>query len=334
MIQKSLLALVVIYSSISYIGECTVTLPNPSKLCNLFKDGMRIRKPGSCTEYIECFNSTSTAYSCPPNQQFDRKKQSCVSSGDLTDSDDYCRNRCKGIDGKWISDPASCQGYLYCNAGQDLQGYCDDGYVFNEAKSICDFEDSLQCNIVPEICDLVANNMQYRDETDCNKYYKCSKGKSVSMKCTKNAHYNVQMGSCGQQWLDNSCIPEFSCGTDKKIWKGFHSDGATCRGYFYCRDFGTVRDLSPTFAQCPVGTFFSQAAQACVNPLQSDCKYNRCQGRGNMFVQTNEDDCRNYIVCENDVEVKRQRCSGDKFFDEKSQACVKFMIAYSCCDGR
>ncbi|XP_054734753.1 peritrophin-44-like [Anastrepha obliqua] len=332
--QKSLLSLFVIFCCLYGFVESDTILPDPAGLCSLFQDGTRIRKPGSCTEYIHCANSTGITYSCPSTQKFDRSKQSCVLEANLSDTDDYCRNRCEGIDGKWITDPASCKGYLYCKSGQSFQGYCPSDYVFNEKDAICDFADNYNCNVVPEICDLVPNGMQYRDTTDCNKYYTCTKGVSVSTTCTKNTHYNVQTKSCGQQWLDSSCIPTFTCGTNTKILTGFQSDGATCRGYFYCRDLGTERDLEPGYGQCPEGTFFHQSTQACIDPLKSDCAYNRCQGRNITYVQTNNDNCRNFILCENGVATKTQRCSGDKFFDEKMQACVTNIVSYDCCDGK
>ncbi|XP_017474424.1 PREDICTED: peritrophin-44 [Rhagoletis zephyria] len=332
--RKSLMRVILTFFCLYDLTQCNTILPDPAELCSLFEDGTRIRKPGSCTEYILCANSMGTTYSCPSNQKFDRAKQGCVLETNLTDTDDYCRNRCEGIDGKWITDPASCKGYLYCREGQPIQGYCENDYVFNENDAMCDFAENLSCNVVHEICDLVPEGTLYRNTADCSKYYKCTKGKSVSTSCARNTHYNVQTKTCGKQWLDDACVPTFSCGTSSRILKGFQSDGVTCRGYFYCRDFGTVRDLEPNYGRCPEGTFYDQTALACIDPLDSDCSYNRCQGRGNSYVQTNEDDCRNYIVCENGVEVKRQRCSGDQFFDEKMQVCVKSIVSYKCCDGK
>lgn len=328
MVKKSLVILHLLFYYLNEFGVCVTTLPDPIKLCSLFKDGIRLRKPGSCTQYIHCSNSTGIIYSCPSLQKFDRNAQSCVLESKLSDVDNYCRNRCLNINGKWVTDPATCKGYLYCKNGQPMQGYCENGYYFNEAKSLCDFENVKFCNILPEICDLVPDGTSYRNSTDCKSYFICKNGKSVSQNCSK--YYNAQTNACGSKLPNYPCAPKYEC----KNRKGIFSDGVSCRGYFYCRDFGKENDLDPIFGQCPVGTLFDQTTQSCTDPIESDCSFDRCQGRNDMDVQTNDDNCRSYITCKNGERIEKKRCSGDKFFDEKSQTCVHAIITYKSCDGK
>ncbi|XP_011179912.1 peritrophin-44 [Zeugodacus cucurbitae] len=333
MLKKSLLLLSLIFCYLHDYGLCVTTLPDPTELCGFFKDGIRLRKPGSCTEYIHCSNSTGVIYSCPSPQKFDRKAQRCVLESNLSDVDDYCRNRCLNINDKWVTDPATCKGYFYCKNGQPIQGYCTNGYYFNEAKSMCDFENVKLCNIVPEICDLVPDGTKYRSSTNCNSYYICNNGKSQSKTCPN--YYNLQTESCVKNLPDYPCVPKFKCsssisGTKRK---GFFTDGISCRGYFLCRDFGKEEDLEPLFLQCPVGKLFDGKTQSCTEPYESDCKFDRCQGQGDRLVQTNDDNCRSYITCRNGEKINTKRCSGDKFFDEKLQACVYTIISYKSCDG-
>ncbi|XP_073836766.1 peritrophin-44-like [Musca autumnalis] len=300
-------------------------------LCRLFKDHTLISVPGSCDEYIECHTSgEATIHHCGSSKSFDVSSQKCVDM--KSSSNTLCHNRCEGKNGVWVADPTNCHGYFYCLNGEPHWGPCPDSMHFSEKQQMCVYTKTSECIDVSSICELVPDKTQFRDEKDCGYYYECSKGVQSRKACSKK-FYDVQAQKCVEK-SEVVCnahpIPDGICSKNKN--KPYKSDQATCRGYFYCRDLGIVDDLEPLWGQCPEGKFFSEADQACVNPVDIKCEYNRCDGRGNQMVSSANNNCHNYIICQDGAPVEEKTCIRDYFFDEQYQACVPDIIYYECCD--
>ncbi|XP_061398602.1 peritrophin-44-like, partial [Musca vetustissima] len=210
-------------------------------------------------------------------------------------------------------------------------GPCPTGMHFDEKLQMCVYTKTSSCVDVSSICELVPDKTKFRNEKDCAKYYECSKNLPSAKSCTKQ-FYDVQAEKCVDKSLvvcNAHPIPDKIC---NKVKNAYKADEATCRGYFYCRDLGIVEDLEPIWGQCPEGTFFSEAKQACVNPIDVKCDYNRCDGRGNLMVTSGKNNCHNYVICKDGAPVEDKECIRDYFFDEKYQACVPDIIYYECCD--
>lgn len=304
-------------------------------LCRLFPNGTTLRMPGSCNEYIECTSGEGEVYNCITPKSFDVQKRSCVETFDSTS---LCGNRCEGINGKWVANPTNCHGYFYCQNGVALPGHCEGDMHFDEAKQMCVYTASSLCVDVSHICEIAPDKMKFRDETDCSKYYECAKQAHSRKSCAKNTYFNVEKQACvdkNTMTCNNHPIPSGICIVSKKPYTGFRSDQATCRGYFYCANLGIVEDLEPVWGQCPEGKFFSQDHQACVDPVDAKCDFNRCEGRGNRMVASglaNKNNCHNYLVCEDGFVKQEVTCPRDYFFNEEYQACVAEIIEYNCCD--
>ncbi|XP_059216338.1 peritrophin-44 [Stomoxys calcitrans] len=299
-------------------------------LCRLFKDNMKISVPGSCNKYIQCqSDGMGEVLSCP--NTFDVKGQTCV---DTVSSNTLCNNRCEGKSGVWVADPTTCHGFFYCANSVPYWSHCADGLHFDENSQMCIHETSSSCVDVANICHLVPDKTKFRDETNCASYYECSSNKHSRKSCSKT-YFDVQTQACVDK-AKVACtahpIPSGLCLVKKKPFVGYKSDQATCRGFFYCKDLGAVEDLEPIWSQCPVGKFFSEDAQGCVNPVNAKCAYNRCEGRGDLMVSSANNNCHNYLICENGFVAEERTCAKDYFFDEMYQACVPDIIYYECCD--
>lgn len=301
-----------------------------ANMCRLFKQGTKIRVPGKCDEYMVCNGTTAQFLKCDKGYKYDGKNEKCVATLDTTS---LCDNRCNGVaDGQWKSDPTNCRGYYYCLNGQAYAGHCGIEYHFDETKQMCVYTKNSACVDVNAICELIPDGTKFPDEKDCTKYYECKKGKQTASTC-KSTYFSIDDAACKEKTTVRcNAHPKVSCKNTKGIIVGLVSDGATCRGYFNCADKGKVEDIDPIWYQCPEGTFFSQAEKKCVHPVDAVCDYNRCEGRGNMLVNSGKNNCRNYLVCENDFVVKEVTCEHDFFFDEITQACSQKTIYYKCCD--
>ncbi|XP_030372021.1 peritrophin-48 [Scaptodrosophila lebanonensis] len=323
------------------IGLFLLLLPEPSlasadflTLCRLFKDGTLIRYPGSCDLYIKCNDGEGTYHRCENPLVFNGNTGKCETA--TTANSVHCSNRCEGLDGVWKAYPTDCRHYYYCSNGEALFGGCGEGLHFDEASQSCVYEEQSSCVEFPNICEALPKT-NFRDETDCSKYYECSlSGNPKSKACGKTVPYF--------QWTSGACALKKNvpctahpksgiCGTAKKPLTGYQADGGSCRGYFNCANLGIVEDLDPVWYQCPEGTFFDSTRKTCAEPTSVVCTHNRCEGRGTMLVTSSVDDCHSYYRCENGTEVAKVMCERDMFFDERIQACTFTFIEDKCCDG-
>lgn len=289
--------------------------------------------PGSCGQYIECqTGGKGEVYSCAsPSIAFDVKSQACTQK---LDSSSTCANRCEGKNAVWAADPTNCHGFFYCIDGIPYAGHCYEGMHFDESTQMCVTTTTSSCVDVSSICELVPDKTKFRDETDCSAYYECS-SKKLSRKSCSKTYFDVEAQACVDKTKVQCTahpIPANICIESKKPFVGLKADQATCRGFFNCLNLGTVEDLEPRWGQCPEGTFFSQADQACINPIDVKCEYNRCDGRGNRMVSSHKNNCHDYLICEDGFVVAEKTCPYDYFFDELYQACVPDIIYYNCCD--
>jgi hypothetical protein len=54
-------------------------------------------------------------------------------------------NLCEGLSNIFVNDPTSCAAYFFCANGQSIGGSCGEGFFFNEAEQLCDFEKNVPC---------------------------------------------------------------------------------------------------------------------------------------------------------------------------------------------
>ncbi|EDV96594.1 GH16338 [Drosophila grimshawi] len=303
-------------------------------MCSLFKNGTLVRKPASCDEYIECKGDMGVLHTCDDSFVFDTSSKKCVKA--TASNTNNCANPCEGKDDMWVADPTDCNYYFYCRNGEPLSGHCEESQHFNEATQSCEYKDDSLCVYVANICELVPDKTKFRQEDDCNEYYECKSGKHSLKTCASTKYFDVESGSCvDKSKVDcNAHSKKNVCLSKTKPLKGFQPDKATCRGYFYCNDFGSVHDVSPSWYQCQEGYFFDETTKKCDIASEVVCTYNRCEGRGSMLVTSSNNNCHNYIVCENNVQVGEYTCHWDYFFDESVQACTSKIIYDGCCDGR
>ncbi|XP_017059510.1 peritrophin-44 [Drosophila ficusphila] len=306
------------------------------ELCRLFQNGTQIRKPGTCDQYIQCYDGEGTLLTCPTGKSFDPNQKQCVDT--LDNSHKYCGNRCEGLDGEWVADPTECHKYFYCKSGVPLEGKCPDGQHFEESSQSCLYGVDSQCVDVNNICELVAKKTKFRNETDCSYYNECDSSENHAAKSCSTSkallYFDVETGSCVQpNKVECSAHSKVNvCGIYKEVT--FKSDQATCRGYFVCKALYPVADLDPTWQQCPEGYFFDEASQSCDKATSVVCTHNRCDGRGTRIVTSSSNDCHNYIRCVDNKEVVEETCHFDHFFDETLEACTSKIIYDKCCDGR
>ncbi|XP_062133696.1 peritrophin-44 [Drosophila sulfurigaster albostrigata] len=337
MLSRSTIAIFLL-AIVCVVQPSSGAVNNYAELCRLFKNGTLVRKPGSCSEYIECINYAGTMKKCSNDLVFNASSGKCEAA--TAANSVYCGNLCEGLNGLWVADPTDCQNYFYCDNGKSLAGHCPGSQHFDEANQMCQYGVDSLCVDVANICHLVPDKTKFRQENDCNEYYECKSGSHSLSSCSSTQYFDVESASCKAKYLvsctahskKNVCL-KTSLSSSTPI-TGYVADGATCRGYFYCGNYGTVHDVDPVWSQCPEGLFYDDAAKKCNIATEVVCTYNRCDGRGTMLVASSSNNCHNFIRCVDGVATEEQTCDWDYFFHEPSQACTSTIIYDGCCDGR
>ncbi|XP_055905707.1 peritrophin-44-like [Eupeodes corollae] len=326
--------LVNVFTIILFTTLITVTFAKYDELCARVVDGMKFREPGNCQAFVTCKNGTGTVTACPEGELYDKDKKKCAKSV----SDSYCKEKCKNKNGRWLSDPANCFGYIYCQSGVGIKGTCSDGYHFDESAQMCVFPSDSECKDISDFCGILPSSSSFSDPSNCNKYYKCSKSSVQKLTtCSSGLYYDIASEKCKSMYevpCKKHPIPSNVCGKDSKpIYDKFVEDKVSCRGYYYCAYKGErLSDKKPSWYQCAEGLFFNEKLQACADPTESTCKHNRCEGRGDLKVISEIWGCRDYLACENGSVKETRKCPKDMFFDEKLQACTLNETFYPVCD--
>ncbi|XP_067643869.1 peritrophin-44-like [Eurosta solidaginis] len=320
--------------------HCAEVLSADKDICRYFKNGAQLRKPGYCTIGIKCENSKSKDFlTCDSNMFYDRNMMKCVKS--TTDS--YCSSPCTTKTNGFVEDPKNCLGWYKCSGKTLLSsGYCESYLVFNRAAQMCDYPEKLTCKATYEVCDVAPNAMSFQyDDDDCATYRECVKSKTgattlQTKSCESGKYFDRSTGACISKDLIN-CVkhpyPDKVCGTTKLALRNrFVGDGATCRGYFYCKDMGVgIPDPAPQWGQCPATTFFDPTEMACLSRNYVKCTENRCDGRENGYELSLKVGCRHYLVCKDNRTVEERYCGHDMWFDTTTEKCTANKKSYAAC---
>ncbi|XP_017121482.1 peritrophin-44 [Drosophila elegans] len=305
-------------------------------ICRLFSNNTVIRDPDSCSQSITCIDHVSHYSTCSGSTPFfDKDTGKCVKS--LSSSTSSCSISCKGVATHFLADPKSCYGYYYC-ADQEtpLYGSCPPETHFNATTQTCTRLYESNCTTSSfEYCSIVKNSVNFDNLAGCNQYHVCEKGVLKDKTCASASYYQASTGTCVAKALvdcDAHPLPTNVCGKASKPTENkFVSDGATCRGYFFCaKQKDGTPDPNPAWNQCPQDRFFDQSNQKCNYPNSVKCTADRCDGRSPTFVLSSTPGCRNYLVCSGGVTLQEKSC-GNYFFDEDLGGCVPNVKTYTAC---
>lgn len=322
----------------------TWNLVADENVCSLFPNGAKLRKPGSCTEWIICQDGKST----PATDSCTGGKLTTLSGTCGSPKDDYCTDECKAKSPTWISGNRNCHDWIKCDGSKVLlSGTCPSGQVFDAAQQKCYYpKDDYVCDKEYKICDIAAygEKNKFWDKDNCHKYFYCnkisSKNENAEQKdgtCPIGQYYDKRAGEClakAQVDCYKHPVPDGVCGTVKLAIRGrFVSDQATCNGYFYCADLGSGNpDPDPHWGECPKSYFFDAKLEACRPRTEVACDEDRCIGRPSGYELAPIPGCQHYLNCENGYTLGAPiKCDDGKYFDVSSEQCVEQERSYTIC---
>ena len=211
-----------------------------------------IANPNNCSEFWGCENGVPTLMSCPGGLYFCSEKNICDWIWDpeckfdcvitktnlvpaakefVSAADPVCPPETGNV--TFIANPNNCSEFWGCDNGEPVLMSCPGGLYFCSEKDICawvwDPECKFDCSIAksknviveekvvpaavptcpPQVDDIVT---YLPDPDDCNRYYECSNGVAVPMRCPDNLYFCSQKNSCDWIW-DPEC--RFDCNMGK-----------------------------------------------------------------------------------------------------------------------
>ncbi|KAH8261310.1 hypothetical protein KR044_006992, partial [Drosophila immigrans] len=325
------------FAALLQLSSQTEYLSSSEDICRLFKDGTVLRQPGYCNRWIVCKDfKTTEGGICDNGLYFHLGKGSCYKS--LESSDTYCNSPCTSKTNGYIGDTFNCANWYYCEKANTLSsGKCEYGMYFDQNKQMCVYPKDTICNAKFELVNIVPTGTKIKDENNCHQYLTTKTGKITSNDCGEGLYYDVATATCIKKSLVQ-CLkvphPEEVCGNKKlAIRNKFVADGATCRGYFYCRDLGSgVPDTAPVWHQCPVQYFFNEDRAACELRFDRKCEEDRCDGRTDGFELAEVLGCQHYIKCVNNAQSGDYlKCDDGMYFDTLTEECTTEVKNYGAC---
>ncbi|XP_017059468.1 peritrophin-44 [Drosophila ficusphila] len=182
------------------------------------------------------------------------------------------------------------------------------------------------------------------DPKSCTGYYYCS-AEEVAMygSCPQDTHFNATTQTCSR-------LHESECTTSSFEYCNIVANGVNfdnllgCNRYHVCTK-GVLKDQTckDSYYQASTGQCVSKALVDCdAHPLPTDVCGTAKKPKSDAFVKDGAT-CRGYFYCAlqadgtPDANPLWHQCPEDRFFDEKSQACVtpnSVKCTEDRCDGR
>ncbi|KAH8372302.1 hypothetical protein KR093_010979, partial [Drosophila rubida] len=325
------------FAALLQLSSQTEYLSSSEDICRLFPDGTKLRKPGYCNRWIVCkdFKSIEGGI-CNEGLYYNLAKNACYKS--MESSDTYCSSPCTSKTNGYVGDTFNCANWYYCEKAKTLSsGKCGDGMYFDQLKQMCVYPKDTVCNAKFELTQIVPTGTKIKDENNCSQYLTTKSGKVTANYCGDGLYYEVASATCIKKSLVQ-CLkvphPDEVCGNKKLAKRNkFVADGATCRGYFYCRDLGSgVPDPTPIWQQCPLQYFFNEERAACEVRTDRKCVEDRCDGRDSGFEVAETPGCQHYIKCVNGAQSgDTLKCPDGMYFDTETEQCTSEVRNYGCC---
>lgn len=94
--------------------------------------------------------------------------------------------------GTFYRDYSSCKGYIACVDGKSYPGICPGEFLFNAAKSACDFPRNVKCDLkCPGF-----QNSAFALPNSCTKYISCTRGQAEYMECLPGTLFDTSLKRC------------------------------------------------------------------------------------------------------------------------------------------
>ncbi|XP_022816847.1 probable chitinase 10 [Spodoptera litura] len=272
---------------------------------------------------------------------------------------------------------SDCSKYYICSNGKKIEMSCEPGTLFDINMQLCNWADEIDCphppsssssttpqklkHVLPNGCpsDFTIHYL-LPHETDCDKFYSCSRGRKILMPCTSGMCFDYTIQRCGNPFLvnctsgsttsvlapipiaddlpsvellPNGCPVNFSYN-----YRIPHE--SDCKLHYHCQfgekiemqcDYGLLYDyrhmacVYPEFAKCYSGEVTTSSNLALVPPADEHTTGCPADVAADLLLD-HESDCAKFYICNHGNKVEMD-CPNGLWFDFVLQYCSwPFMV--------
>ncbi|XP_071953415.1 chondroitin proteoglycan 2-like [Antedon mediterranea] len=222
---------------------------------------------------------------------------------------------------KWKKDgnyrnPESCSSFIQCSGGRLVVQHCPGKLAYNEHTDACDYPGKIKdCRLHSNFC-YRKKDGNYRDPTECKRFYQCAGGEDFIQYCQKGLVYNQYEDRCDYPYNVPEC--RYTQGTDGRFCTnrpdGNYRHPDDCKRFFTC-----VSHIRYVF-RCPLGLFYNQNIGVCDWPFNvPECSCTNCGicSKSSTNLHPHPSDCKKFYQCSNGNILTKSCPSGLVFVASK-----------------
>lgn len=245
------------------------------------------------------------------------------------DDDDDDREECPDEGIKQISHPKSCEKYILCVGGTEIERRCAPGFHFSRSLRGCVKPEIAECEEhervweCPEEDDL-DNLVFIPNKKNCEKYYLCFGGDRIPMSCADGMHWSIDEETCMDEEEANC---EFGDDIEECPDEGIKSISHPydCEQFVLCVEGMRIK------RDCPPGFHFSREFRNCVPADIAGCKDQKLtcpkeDDLDNLVFLPNLEDCSKYYLCFGGDPISLS-CADGLHWSVEEETCLNKKIA-------
>ncbi|KAM8708420.1 hypothetical protein ACLKA7_015399 [Drosophila subpalustris] len=305
-------------------GLCKLSLAAPlaeaTNDCANEVNGVRVKKPGYCSQFYICYNQMAYSQECDLGSYFDPILQACT-----PDAQSECwQNQCiDQSDGTLLASSTSCRNFYMCRNKEVTVESCNAGYYFDAQQKECVIDpDNAHC--WENFC-IDKNDGALPDPDNCSNFYLCYQQRATLQECPEGTYFdktgpNCQPGPCpGPDTTTTTTTESPSTGcdcADGSVNGQLVANENNCRIYFICEN-GVLKP-----EDCLMGNYFDKKYNVCQVDTGKTCADSWTPDCVDGDVTEDAENCNQYYVCQNGI-WQSETCPKGQYFSTDCGYCVE-----------
>lgn len=213
--------------------------------------------------------------------------------------DRFCSNIASG---RFVSNPRSCQHWIFCNEGLATEGQCPGIYYFDESSQMCRYRDFVECNFdaVDVTCSTTDDLETHSHPENCNQYVVCVDGFPRVQNCADGLYWDQANGRCDFPTNVECHIQE----PDRELIYYCEPDTVyVTRHPFECQKFIVCVNGDRRLNRCAENLLFDPKNLRCDLEANVDCVLPEaevdyeCDPTRDLYFAPHPTSCDYYLVC-------------------------------------
>ncbi|XP_050091536.1 uncharacterized protein LOC126575067 [Anopheles aquasalis] len=269
--------------------ECEIhdVLPPPMPtdgICTGLSNSVQVQHPVFCNRFYICVDEIGFPQICAAGLWFHEERQTCASPlevecpNGLTTTPSPIEGICNDVpSGTYVPNPVDCSRYYVCVNMYPYSIECPGGNWFDRNLLRCvpiaeaECADTVTTVPTPGICEDRDDGVRVPSPESCALFYTCLNEVGNPSFCPPGLWFSEELQDCDDPENVNCTVePSTTVSPSAGICDG-QPDGRYVASPYTCTQFYVCVNQSGYPSVCSSGLWFSEAAQECVDPSESEC---------------------------------------------------------------